>query len=183
MPTLQSNVQAEINTLRQQSGYIELFTLDASRFGGVVYHFTNTPSSTGAGIAFNGITYQPIPIEATGFDITSSGTLPKPHLIIGNVSKTLLSAVLSLGDLVGAKLTRIRTYEKFLDAGSSPNGSAYIGPEVWLVEQMTQRTASSIQWSLTTTIDRLAFHAGRQVLKDQSVKNLYAPGVSRTRTQ
>lgn len=183
MPQLQSNIQGEINKLQNSSAYVELFKLDAAHFGGTTYYFTNNPSSSGGAISFGGQAYQPIPIYATGFDVSSSGTLPKPSLVISNVQKTLLSAVLGLGDLVGAYLTRIRTYEKFLDTGATPNSSAYIGPELWLIEQMTERTGTSIQWSLTTTIDRMAFRAGRQVLKDQSVKNLYAPGVSRSRSR
>ena len=183
MPTLQSNIQGEINKLQNTAAYVELFKLDASHFGGTTYYFTNNASTSGGAVVMSGQAYQPIPIQATGFDVTSSGTLPKPSLVISNVHATLLSAVLGLGDLVGAYLTRIRTYEKFLDAGATPNPSAFIGPEKWLIEQMTERTGNSIQWALTTTIDRMAYKAGRQVLKDLSVKNLYAPGVSRNRTR
>ena len=182
MPTLQSNIQGEINKLQNTAAYVELFKLDASAFGGTIYYFTNNASTSGGAVVMSGQAYQPIPIQATGFDVTSSGTLPKPSLIISNVNATLLSAVLGLGDLVGAKLSRIRTFDKFLDGGATPNPSAIIGPEVWLIEQMTERTASSIQWALTTTLDRMAFKAGRQILKDVSVKNLYAPGVARSRT-
>jgi lambda family phage minor tail protein L len=181
MSTLQTNIQAEINKLQNPAAYVELFKLDCSVIGGSIYYFTNQQSTTGGSISFGGQAYTPIPIIGTGFDTTTSGTLPKPSLSIGNVNRTLLAAVDSLGDLVGAKLTRMRTYDKFLDGGTAANSSAYIGPEVWIVEQKTQHDRNVIQWSLTTQIDRMGFRFGRQCLKDQSVKNLYCPGIARTR--
>lgn len=181
MSQLQSNIQGEINKLHNTSGYIELYKLDASAFGGQIYFFTNQVSASGGSISFAGQAYTPLPIFGQGFDVTSSGTMPKPTISIGNVNKTLLGAVISLGDLVGAKVTRIRTYEKFLDDGATPNSAAYIGPETWIIEQKIQHDKNVISWQLTTQLDRLGFKFGRQVLKDPSVKNLYCPGVARTR--
>lgn len=183
MSQLQANIQAEINKLYQASGYVELYTVDASAFGGTIYRFTNTPSEAGGGLTFNGITYQPIPIYASGFDTTSTGTMPTPVLTISNVAKTLQAAVATLGDLVGAKVTRIRTYEKFLDTGATPNVAAFIGPESWIISQKIIHNSTSIQWSLSTALDKMGFRFGRQVLKDQSAKNLYAPGCARTRVR
>ena len=62
------------------------------------------------------------PIRATGFLAVSSGTLPKPKLeFISNDPDSAFftafkSQINSMGDLVGAKITRIRTLAKFLDA-------------------------------------------------------------------
>lgn len=178
---LQSNIQLEINKLQQNSPYVELFKLDASVLGGSVYYFSNQLGPTGGAVTFAGQAYQAIPIMGQGFDVTSNGTMPKPTITISNVEGMLLGAVISLGDLVGAQLTRMHTFAKFLDDGSSPNTAAYIGPEKWIVEQKIHHDKNYIQWQLTTSIDRLGFRFGRQCLKDESVKNLYCPGISRTR--
>ena len=183
MPALQTNIQAEINKLQQTSAYVTLFKVDGSAFGGPVFRFTNNPNSAGAGVQFQGFTYQPIPIHAEGFDVTASGTMAKPTLSLGNVGKVVMASMRDYGDMVGWKVTRLRTYEKFLDAGATPNASACIGPEVWLVEKLIQRSAQGISWQLTTSLDRMAFRAGRQILKDPSVKNVFAPGISRTRVR
>jgi lambda family phage minor tail protein L len=183
MSALQTNVQQEINKLQQTSAYVELYTLDASAFGGGIFNFTNQLGADGNPVVFGGTTYIPIPVIGQGFDITSSGTMPKPTITVSNVFKPLLASVISLGDLVGAKVLRIRTYEKFLDGQSSANPSAFIGPEKWVIEQKVQHDKHVIQWTLTTPLDRLGFKFGRQCLKDPSVKNLYCPGISRNRVQ
>lgn len=178
---LQTNIQSEINKLQQNSAYVELYKLDASIIGGSVYYFTNQRSATGGVVTFAEQEYQAIPILGQGFDVTSTGTMPKPTITISNVEGMLLGAVVSLGDLVGATLTRMRTFAKFLDDGSSPNTAAYIGPEKWIIEQKIHHDKHYLQWQLTTSIDRLGFRFGRQCLKDESVKHLYCPGIARTR--
>ncbi len=114
MPTPSS----DLNNLNQTSPFVELFTLDATALGGSVYRFTNHPSESGGPLSFGGQLYQPLPITSSGWDFTSTGTPPKPTLTVSNVNRTLLADVIGLGDLVGAKVTRIRTYAKYLDAAS-----------------------------------------------------------------
>ena len=71
---------------------------------------------------WQGRKYNAAPIRATGFSTVSSGTLPKPKLeFISNDPDSVFftafkSQINSMGDLVGAKITRIRTLAKFLDA-------------------------------------------------------------------
>jgi len=167
---------ADLQVRHQTSGFVELFKLDATALGGSVYRFTNTPAGP-SGVVFGGVTYTPIPIKCEGWDFTSTGAPPKPTLTISNVTRTLLSTVISLGDLVGATVTRTRTYAKYLDTGSSPDSSKYIGPEVYIVEQKTGHNNEFIQWQLTSILDRLGMKLPRrQVLKDKGF-----PGVSRTR--
>lgn len=125
MSILHPDIQREINKLYNDSELIELFVLDATAFGGPLFRFTNNPGPSGAGVVFNGNTYTPIPITATGFDITSTGTLPTPSITISNVNKVIQSAVISFGDLIGAKLTRSRTYGKFLDAATFPRRNLF----------------------------------------------------------
>jgi len=183
MPALNNQFQQEINKLYNSEGLVELFTLDATMIQGLaqVYRFTNNLGPTGGGTTFGGVTYQAIPIQAEGFDSTSNGTLPRPVLTISNVSKTMLAAVLGFGDLVGAHLYRTVTYTHFLDGASKANPNAKHGPEKWYIDQMIHRDATSIQWALSTDLDKMGFKFGRQVLKDKSVKHLYAPGVARSR--
>lgn len=107
----------ELQELHQTSPFVELFTLDLTALGGSVYRFTNHPNGSNA-VVFNGMTYSPIPIKSEGWDFSSTGAPPKPTLTVSNVSRTLLADVIGLGDLVGAKVTRVRTFAKHLDAAT-----------------------------------------------------------------
>lgn len=166
---------ADLQERHQSSALVELFTLDCTPLGGGVYNFTNTPASSP--VLFGGVSFTPIPIKSEGWDFTSTGAPPKPTLTVSNVARTLLTDVISLGDLVGAKVTRVRTFAKYLDAGATPDSSKYIGPEVYIVEQKTGHNNEFIQWQLTSILDRLGMKLPRrQVLKDKGF-----PGVSKTR--
>lgn len=112
-------MQEEINKLNQESPLVELFTLDCTQLGGAAYNFTPHFGEGGV-LYFNSTAYQSIPIISDGWEMTSSGAQPRPTLSLSNVNNVLLNAVITLGDIVGAKVTRIRTMAKFLDEASFP---------------------------------------------------------------
>lgn len=168
---------SDLQNLHQTSPLIELYTLDLTVLGGSIYRFTNTPNADGGVLTFGGFDYTPIPIMTEGWDFTSTGAPPKPKLTVSNVNRTLLADVIGLGDIVGATLTRIRTYAKYLDDQPTADSGSFIGPESYIVEQKTGHNKDFIQWQLTSVMDRLGLMLPRrQVLKDKGF-----PGVSRTR--
>lgn len=172
----------ELQNLQQNTAWIELFTIDSTGFGGIVYRFCNHLNSLGEPVMFGGVTYNPLPIQATGYDYNQTGTSAKPLLSVGNLTKVLLSAVVSQGDLVGAKVSRIRTFAKFLSDGATPNNTAFIGPDVMYIEQKTFHDRSMIQFQLTSVMDRMGMKLPRrQVLKDPNHLGCNFPGVARTR--
>ena len=172
-----TTIQTDLVELNQTSGFIELYELDATVLGGGIWHFTNNVDVNGNSVLFGNTFYMALPIKTEGWDFTSTGQTPKPTLTVSNVNKTLLGAVSTLGDLVGAKLTRYRTYEKYLASGSSPDGSKYIGPDVYLIEQKVGHNKNFITWQMTSIIDRMGMKLPRrQVLKDKGFV-----GVARTR--
>ncbi len=147
------------------SAYIELYELDASAIGGSTYHFTNSLPESGNTITYDNIDYILIPIEISGLSVKSDGSPARPQMIIDNVSRILLSAVISLGDLVGAKLIRKRTFAKFLDNGSDPNPNAYVD-DVYYISQKTSHTPSSISFELCSALELTDIKIpGRQCLK------------------
>ena len=73
-------------------------------------------------IFWQGKTFFPAPINAEGFEITARGVLPTPTLNITSQKEEGIEALSLLrrsirkyGDIVGARVTRIRTFAKFLD--------------------------------------------------------------------
>lgn len=103
---------ARSHTQKQQLGpFIELFTLDD---GATLFHFTPQTDGSGGSLVFNGDTYTPLPCEISGISETST----KPStatLTISQLNKYMFSAI-ATGDVVGAKLTRIRTFEELLSS-------------------------------------------------------------------
>jgi lambda family phage minor tail protein L len=148
--------------------FVELFTLDCtSLVGGSIYHFTNSlPPETG-NISFGNVVYSSYPIQATGFDITGDGSQVKPKITVSNVSRTFVAAILSMGDLVGAKLTRITTFAEYLDGQASADSSQHFPTDVFYVEQKISQDKVAISWQLCSAIDRLGVRLPRRQVTRQ----------------
>jgi phage-related protein len=115
------------------SAIIELFEvrLDSTLHGSSdIYRFhAGSNEKIDGNIIFDGQTYTRIPVAAEGFELTNTGTLPRPTLTISNLDGTmttlllLVNATTAGNDLGGAEVRRIRTLRKFLDAANfvTPN--------------------------------------------------------------
>jgi len=182
MPSIQPLINPELQKSEQGSAFVELFSVDATAFGGSLFFFCNELSSSGGNVSFGGVVYQAVPVQLAGWDMTSTGASAKPTLSVSNIGKILLAAVISQGDLVGAKVERKRTFAKFLDGGATPNSTAFIGPDKMVIEQKTFHDRSMIQFQLSSVMDRMGLKIPRrQVLKDPSHLGCAFPGVSRSR--
>jgi lambda family phage minor tail protein L len=111
-------------------------------------------------IVWKGQPYAYIPIEITGFELTSQGTLPTPTARIGNVTGAISSITQVYEDLVGAKVTRQRVYVRFLDAVNFPNDynpdattSLAFPDEVYSVEQKTNENSLYVEFKLSSVLD------------------------------
>jgi lambda family phage minor tail protein L len=99
-----------------------MYVIDASSIpgGGLNYFHPGTNGVQGS-VVWQGTTYLPFPMEITGFDATTNGTPPRPTATVANVNGLISSLMLALGDMVGAKVTRKRTFVKYLDAVNFPD--------------------------------------------------------------
>lgn len=112
------------------SKIIELFQLElVTAIHGVntTYYFHNGVSANNnANLIFNNNQYTRMPIEASGFDYDSK-TLPRPTLSISNILGTFTTLLLTLSQgLEGAKVTRIRTLERYIDNTNFDGGDFLI---------------------------------------------------------
>lgn len=179
-----TTVQKEGNKLNPDS-YLELWTFDMSMLQtpgggyGSVYYFTNTPIGN-LTLTWQGHTYQSFPFEVTGIENKGDGSSAnRPTLSVGNVSNTLLALILSLGDLVGAKITRCRTFYKFTDTGTEPNSLMHYPLESWYIVKKTMHNKLAAQWELANVLDR----PGLKLPRKQILRDYGFPGVSRVRTR
>lgn len=135
---------------------IQLFTLDMTDINGPVFYFTPNTDLTyvnGGLVKFNDIVYTPIDIQIEGFEITGKGQLPQPTLRVANVNRTLGAAAVAYDDLVGAKLTRLRTLAKYLDDGAEPDPTAYWTPDIYRVAQKAVQNRLFIEFKLEAWLD------------------------------
>jgi lambda family phage minor tail protein L len=167
--------------LHQTSALVELYDFDATSIGGSTYHFTPYYHEDGY-ITFNGVPYSCFPLGSSGWELTASGTMPRPTLQVSNVTQTFLAAVISLGDLTGMSVRRFFVYDKNLDGQPGADPSATSRVELYFVEQKLEQTNNHITWQLSSPLDRADFIVpARQYLKDNVGGNVYAPGLSRYR--
>ena len=174
-----------INDLRQltiDSPYVELFVLDCTKIGGTVYRFTNTRPNNGPYVSFDGFEYLAVPIVVSGFETKQDGSQDRPTLQVSNVNQVLLAAVIQLGDIVGAKITRYRTLAKYLDDGETPNGAMTLPPDVYYVAKKTVHTASLLQFELCTSLEKMSIKLPRrQITRAGDSRFGSFPGSGRTR--
>jgi phage-related protein len=84
-----------------------------------VYRFTSNINGTRP-LYWQGKAYQPLPIDVEGLESTSDGRLPRPKLRLSNPSGILSSIVASNYDFHACRVTRKRTFAKFIDDANFP---------------------------------------------------------------
>ena len=145
---------------------ISLFDINFSGVaGGVgngIYHFT--PGNLGdRKPIWKGITYEPLPIVADGFEKNGRGSQPTPTLSIP-ATQLIIASVIGLDDLRRAKVTRWQVYEDNLDNGGVPWDS-YYPPEVYFIQQKVRHNTQTgiIEWELSTGLDMWGEELPRRV--------------------
>lgn len=134
-----------------------------------VFRFHNNIKLTNNNIFWQGNEYIAAPIFAQGFEVTSKGTLPVPKLSISvnDAGIILLSSfkaeLAQLNDLVGAKVTRIRTFAKFLDANNfsqnsyppsfSPDPNAEFPRDIYYIDRKVAENKYNIQFEMASLLD------------------------------
>ena len=152
---------------------VELYELDTTVTGGVdVIRFTpHGPNELGNDIVFGGQTYVRFPIEASGFARSGHGALPRPNLSVANVTG-LVGAIAD--DLIGSKLTRTRTFAKYLDAVNFSGGNPQADPnqvidrEIWFVDRKSVDNKLIVEFELAAAFDL----AGVMLPRRQFVQNV-----------
>ena len=170
--------------------YIELFDfdsrhlVDAQGIPGPISYFTNTPQSDSLGpTKWRGESYFPLPFQVTGIENKGDGTaLSRPQLTVSNVNRFLLAAILTLGDLIGMRVTRWRTFYKFTDTGTEPNTFMHYPEDVWIVSRKIAHSKNIISFEMSSPLDIPGLRLPRKlILKDQIGDQVHFPGVSRVR--
>jgi len=158
---------------------ITLFEIDLSEIAfdiglatnntNTVFRFHNSNFLRAKNLIWKGFEYQAAPIIVEGYEISSQGTPPTPKLAIsvndqGIPGLTQLKQLLrQVGDLTGAKVTRIRTFAKYLDAQNfinnvtpeqfAPNSNIEFPRDIFYIERKSQENKTTIEYELSSIFD------------------------------
>lgn len=154
---------------------VDLFELDAVAIGGDVIRWHSGVNELGNDVVWQGNTYSRFPVEASGFLRTAKGTMPRPTLKVANVSGLIGALARELNDLVGAKVTRRRTFVKYLDAVNFPGGvnpqadpNCGFPDEVWFVDRKAAENGVFVEFELSAAFDV----AGVMLPRRQCIQNV-----------
>tara|TARA_R100000664_G_C2756302_1_gene144163 strand:+ start:425 stop:1702 length:1278 start_codon:yes stop_codon:yes gene_type:complete len=144
-----------------------------------ILRFHNNIKVFNSYIKWQGQTYYPAPIKAEGFESNSKGALPQPTLTIASQSESgidqlalLKYEIRKIGDIVGAKVTRKRTFAKYLDPsnwgnteaqlgkesntlpnGFEPDPFAYLPSDIYFIERKQTENKTIITYQLSSVLD------------------------------
>lgn len=136
--------------------FIELFQIDLtlpSNGEEGIHYFTNSVNTDGSAIAFNSIDYVPIPCKFSGIETSSSGPLPTPTFTIGNINSIFSPLMISYDNCLGASITRLKTFRKYLDGESDASTSAILYSDVWKINRVAMHNNQQIQFELSSAFD------------------------------
>ena len=105
--TIKENVQQ-----LEPGAQLTFWILDATGIGGGAVRFHGHNDDV---LTWQGQEYAPFPISGEGFSRTSDQQ-PQPKLLVGNVDGSITRLCMDYEDLVGATITRKRTFQRYLDA-------------------------------------------------------------------
>jgi lambda family phage minor tail protein L len=168
----------EISSLAP-SALITLFEIDIENLaidlglnlqdGEKIYRFHSVPKLNGTSLFWQSKEFTAAPIEADGFETTSKGTLPTPRIQISCSDDSILALSIlkdklrAMDDLVGAKVTRIRTFAKYLDIenfpdgnfpeGFSPDPNIELPRDIYYIDRKSSENKTTIQFELASLLD------------------------------
>ena len=171
-------VGEELNKLAP-SAVIELFELDgtsASIGDSAVRRFhAGVNEQISGNLVWAGNAYERYPIEATGFQFEGQGQLPRPQITISNILGLASGLIIEYKDFVGAKVTRIRTLKKYIDAvnfdsGTNPTADPYaeFPREIYIIDRKVIETREQVTWELAASFDV----AGVMLPRRQVIQNI-----------
>lgn len=146
---------------------VEMYDIDLTSITGDVddiFYFTNQLKEDGTKVVWKTKTYEPLPILSAGYDRNTNGQIAQPTLTVANVLGTFTQVVRSYDDLVGGKVTRRRTLQKYLDGNPQADTLQEFPVDIFYIERKTQETALTITWQLGSILDLEGVRLPRRVI-------------------
>lgn len=139
---------------------VAFYELDMTAVGSTILRFHTGLNGLMANVVWQGLTYSAMPMQIEGFEITSKGTLPRPTVRISNISGLIGAYCKTYNDLVGSKLTRKRTFARYLDAVNFPGGvnleadpNVEFAKDVFFVDRKSTENREMVEFELAAAFD------------------------------
>lgn len=155
---------------------VDLFEIDATAYNLGILRYSPNVNELGDDIIWQGETYYRFPVTASGFEARSTGTLPRPSMVLANVGGLIGQLFRLYNNLLGCKVTRRRTLVKYLDAVNFTGGNPYADPNahlpdnIYYVDRLAELTPEFVRVELALSWDvrgiQLPF---RQVIRDTCI--------------
>ena len=167
------------------SAVIELFTLQLSTAlhgANTIYRFHAGSNLNANGkIVWASNEYLRFPVQASGFAF-QRGKIPRPKITISNATGLMSSILLEVNntttgnDLTGAKVTRIRTLARYLDAinfadqnNPTADSNAEFPKEIYSIDRKSTENREIVEFELAAPTDL----AGVRIPGRQATRNLF----------
>ena len=130
---------------------IDLFELDMTGLPGAsdepILRWHSGQGEHGHGVVWQGNLYSSFPVEADGFEMSSSGRIPRPTLTVANITGLLTSSIKEYDDLLGSKVTRKRTFSKYLDSYCYRGGAGIAGTCTNPIDAYSKKDCTEGHWT------------------------------------
>ena len=112
--------------------------------------------------------YTPFPCALEGVEVNSDGAASRPSFQIANVGDLLRSHFgdIEFSELIGKKITRRQTLEKYLDNGSgnSANPPIELNRVTFVIDRIAQETGTALEFELAAASDLEGIRLPRRVV-------------------
>ena len=149
------------------SAIVEMFDIDLTAITGDpedIFYFTNQLKPDETKIQWKGKTYEALPLLSSGYETNTTGQIAQPVLTVANIFGTFTDVIKNLEDLVGGKVTRRRTFAKYLDGEPEADTLQEFPIDIYYIERKTEETALSITWQLNSVMDLEGLQLPRRVI-------------------
>lgn len=157
------------------SAVIELFILDPIKLGATEpLYFHSGTNGLSQNIVWQGQEYVRFPVEFSGFEISSQGTLPRPRMRVSNYMGIITTFLMKYGDLAGAKVVRKRTHAKYLDSVNfgvlNPNADpdSFYPDDIFYIDRKVIENNEQVEFELVSSLDLVGVSLPRR----QIIQNL-----------
>ena len=166
-----NNIVTDLQGQSQSSGFITVYEIEIpdSNIGGagtdrLYYHdgangtaditwFTPKDNVANFGSTSSGdymsATYTAFPVESEGWEVRGTGSLPRPTIRFANINQYWNAYLTDYDDLVGAKVIRRRTLEKYL----SSNPPIEFNRDVYYIERKVSEKPTMVEFELSSAFD------------------------------
>lgn len=139
--------------LLQPSALVSFFVIDATELGGGVLHLTPFVSGTATSIFWQGVEFNAYPIEFDGHELRGQGTMPRPRLRLGNLLGTISALCINYGNLIGATVTRRRTFAKYLDGMPGADPLAALPDDIFEIDRKSSEDRNTVEFELASALE------------------------------